>query len=113
MKGKMIFHQNSYIFSRIKLWMSNLAQYMNDCLKYKDFIWIKLNLDNTDTQYAGYYSFKKDGWEICIENDFGDWKIYLCNKWEEVIEEQNVRDKEKAIQKANEFYRKIATLALG
>lgn len=59
----------------------------------------------------GYYSFKHDGDEICLEQDKdGEWSIYLCNKWEEVLDESVFPTIREALEQANKFYQCLGKL---
>jgi hypothetical protein len=60
-------------------------------------------------KHTGYYSYKGDGFEICIEEDKGNWNAYLCNNKEEVLEEKEFDTKAKAISQANKFHKDLSS----
>jgi hypothetical protein len=78
-----------------------LREYMSKALKLSDF---RLVITSQETK-MGYYSLKKDGDEICLEYDDREgWLVSLCNKWEEVLDEDCFSTQEDALEQANKFY---------
>ena len=75
---------------------------MSKFLKLKDFQWIIVD----EKQKEGYYSFKNSEWEIAIDwVPLKGWSVYLCNKFEEVLEEYGCCNKGEAIKIANKIYK--------
>jgi len=75
---------------------------MSKFLKLNNFQWIIVNQENKE----GYYSFKKNGWEIAIDwVDSKGWSVFLCNRFEEVLEEYGCSSKEEAIVIVNKIYK--------
>lgn len=75
--------------------------YMRKTLRFSNFKQILINKEKK----IGYYSFKKRGEEICLEYDENKgWLVCLCNKWEEVLDENIFATKQEAIRHSNEFY---------
>ena len=77
---------------------------MGKVLCLTDFTWIVINPEEQD----GYYSFKENGWEVCLDYTirFG-WTISLSNSFEEVLEEQTCKTEQEALQIANGLYQKF------
>ena len=70
----------------------------------EDFSWKVIDPRSKE----GYYSLKKNNWEICIDFSFmSGWGVYLCNKFEEVMEEKTCICREIAVEIANVMYKKI------
>lgn len=78
---------------------------MSKFLTLQDFKWIQ----TCEEKETGYYSFKENGWELCVEHDKG-WTVYLCNKFEEVLEETDCKCREGAIILVNKLYIKFPRL---
>ncbi len=77
---------------------------MSKILTQDNFKWVVTNKEKKD----GYYSFKELGWEICFDfNIRYGWAVYLCNEFEEVIEERNCKCQEEAVAIANVLYQKF------
>ena len=75
---------------------------MKKFLKLKDFTWIIVNKENKE----GYYSYKINNWELAIDwIPLKGWSVFLCNKFEEVLEEYGCSSKEEAIIIVNKIYK--------
>ena len=95
-----LFAYKAIFFDRLNYWMDNLEKHMNTKLTLDDFEWIILNKEIK----SGYWSFKKYGYEICLEKGRSKWRVCLCNKFEEVIDEVFVKTEQTALRRANEFF---------
>lgn len=86
------------------LCLVEFGRYMSKVLKLEDFEWIIVNSE----KQSGYYSFKKDCWEIALDlNSRNIWSVYLCNKFEEVLEEYGCWDQNDALNIANKIYKSL------
>lgn len=75
---------------------------MKESLSIKNFRLIVINKE----EKSSYYSFKVKGWEITIDYDYCiGWQVYLCNKWEEVVEEYPCGCEDEAMEIANKIYK--------
>jgi hypothetical protein len=75
---------------------------MPRALKLSDFRWILINEEKND----GYYSFKEGEWELALDWTYDrGWTVYLCNKFEEVLEEYGCEDKKRALKIINIIYK--------
>lgn len=81
------------------------SESMKKYLTLNDFNYVVVNRDEN----WGYYSFKNSFYEICIDREYTKWNVYLCNKFEEVIQEHNFHTRARAIRKVNEIYRSFKT----
>lgn len=89
------------VFNMLGKRVNALREYMSRILGLSNF---RLAVTNRETR-TGYYSFKKNGDEICLEYDeYEGWLVSLCNKWEEVLDEDCFSTQEEALEQANKFY---------
>ena len=77
-----------------------LIVFMDRCLQFEDFKYIQ----EKNLRYTGYYSFITKKGEICIDNYYSRWYVYVCNKYQEVISRFKTYSKKQAIKKANKLY---------
>ena len=92
-------------------WLRNFRKHMSKTLQKGDFIWIPVDKEKNN----GYFSYKDKGtgFEICLDYDIlPKWTVFLCNNFEEVLEEKEVISEEEAIDKANEFFCSISTMIM-
>lgn len=111
-----------YIFDKIVRNCENTFQDLKNSLKSKggvrnpkkmlkkyltlnDFEYIVTNRD----EHWGYYSYKNSFYELCIDREYTKWNVYLCNKFEEVIQEHTFYTRARALRKVNEIYRSFKT----
>ena len=81
--------------------LNNFRNYMSRTLRFSNFRQVFVNKEKK----IGYYSFKNKGDEICLDYDKDKgWLVCLCNKWEEVLDEDIFVTKQEAIKQANRFY---------
>lgn len=95
--------KNMYVIiqERLVKYIVTFKVCMSKFLKLKNFKWIIVDEEKKE----GYYSFKKNGFEIAIDwVTLTGWSVYLCNKFEEVLEEYDCSSKEEAIKIANKIY---------
>lgn len=72
----------------------------NNALTLEDFTWIYID----KKKKIGYYSYKTGNYEICIDERYPCWVVSLSNKYEEVLEEIEVPDKDEAVIEARRYY---------
>lgn len=56
---------------------------------------------------SGYYSFKEDNYEICLDKEKQNWEVYVCNDRQEVLECKGFSTKEKALGQVNKTRKKL------
>ena len=75
---------------------------MSKNLTLEDFQWIIIDKERKE----GYYSLKKNGWEITIDWSYKkSWTISVCNRFEEALEEYGCANECEALEIANKIYR--------
>lgn len=97
-----LFHHIDIFKQRLDWWAGNLKTYMDKILTIKDFCWVVIDIK----KHNGYFSFKDRGYEICLDYSLKNgWVVYLCNKFEEVLEEYCLKTECEAWDKVNDVYR--------
>lgn len=98
----MIFTDFKLLANPIECITGVLKQFMSKVLRFEDFRWVLTNEEKKD----GYFSLKKDCWELAIDFDLHrGWTVYVCNKFEEVLEEYGCTSQDEAIRVANKIYK--------
>lgn len=89
-----------YVIDYGNFW-NKLFETMSRSLTLKDFQWIVTNDEKAD----GYYSLKREDWEIAIDWTYRrSWTVSVCNKFEEALEEYGCANEEQALKIANKIY---------
>ena len=103
--SKAIIEDKLALKSYLDYHISNYQNRMDKDLNLEDFDFIIVD----PKKNSGYYSFKGNGYEICLEEEKSGWEVLVCNSRQEVLETKNFNDKTNALNQANEFHKGLIT----
>lgn len=90
------------LLKKLREYAGEYQEYMSKRITMDDFKHVYINKEKK----LGYYSHKTPEYEICLDRQAGgNWVVYFCNKYEEVLKERRVGTRRQALAVANKYHR--------